>query len=132
LDASDRPNILIIHTDQHRTDCLGCYGNPDIRTPHIDSIARDGVLFQNSFCPYPVCTPSRYSLISGLYVHQHRGWTNHSTLPEGTPTAPSLLQEAGYATKAVGKMHYTPTYSDVEFQEMELSEQDGPGRWDDD
>ena len=76
--------------------------------------------------------PSRYSLISGLYVHQHRGWTNHSTLPEGTHTAPSLLQEAGYATKAVGKMHYTPTYSDVGFQEMELSEQDGPGRWDDD
>jgi len=131
-ELSRSQNLLILHTDQQRIECLGCYGNSDIRTPHIDSLARDGVRFENSFCPYPVCTPSRYSLITGMYVHEHRGWTNHCTLPPGTPTFPSLLREAGYATKAVGKMHYTPTYFDVGFQEMELAEQDGPGRWDDD
>ena len=54
-----RPNVLVIHVDQHRIDCLGAYGNADIRTPHIDAIAADGVRFENSFCPYPVCTPSR-------------------------------------------------------------------------
>jgi arylsulfatase A-like enzyme len=129
---SRKPNILLIHGDQHRMDCLGAYGNTDIRTPHIDALAADGVRFQNSFCPYPVCTPSRYSLLTGLYVHEHRGWTNHCTLPPGTDTFPAILKSAGYKTKAVGKMHFTPTYFDVGFEEMVLAEQNGPGRWDDD
>jgi len=128
----DRPNILIIHADQHRCDCLGAYGNPDLRTPNIDMLAADGVRYQNSFCCFPVCTPSRYSLISGLYVHQHLGWTNRCTLPAGLPTLPRILRDAGYHTKAVGKMHFTPTYLDVGFDEMLLAEQDGPGRYDDD
>jgi arylsulfatase len=126
------PNLLVIHTDQHRLDCLGAYGNPDIRTPNVDRLAADGVLYKNSFCSYPVCTPSRYSLLSGLYVHEHRGWNNHSTLPPGTATFPSMLRNAGYKTKAVGKMHFTPTYLDLGFDELVLSEQNGPGRWDDD
>lgn len=129
---SGKPNILLIHTDEHRIDCLSAYGNSEIRTPNIDALARDGVLFQNSFCPYPVCTPSRYSLLSGLYVHQHRGWSNRSTLPPGTATFASILRDAGYKTKAVGKMHFTPTYLDLGFNELVLAEQDGPGRWDDD
>ncbi|MCP4640354.1 MAG: sulfatase-like hydrolase/transferase, partial [bacterium] len=128
----DRPNILLIHGDQHRIDCLGAYGNADIRTPHIDSLAGDGVRYDNSFCPYPVCTPSRYSLLSGMYVNEHRGWSNHCTLPPGTDTFPAMLKGVGYRTKAVGKMHFTPTYFDVGFEEMELAEQNGPGRWDDD
>ncbi|HNR30252.1 MAG TPA: sulfatase-like hydrolase/transferase [Candidatus Hydrogenedentes bacterium] len=127
-----RPNVLLIHGDQHRIECLGAYSNNEIRTPHLDAIATDGVRFENSFCPYPVCTPSRYSLLSGRYVHEHRGWTNHCTLFPGTETFPSVLKHAGYPTKAVGKMHFTPTYLDVGFEEMILSEQDGPGRWDDD
>jgi len=127
-----RPNVLVIHTDQHRIDCLGAYGNAQVRTPHIDSLAADGVRFTNSFCPLPVCTPSRYSLLSGLYVHQHQGWSNRSTLKPGTDTFASILKEAGYRTKAVGKMHFTPTYLDVGFEELELAEQDGPGRFDDD
>ena len=127
-----RPNVLVVHTDQHRTECLGAYGNNEIRTPNIDAIASDGVRYDNSFCPYPVCTPSRYSLLCGQYVHEHRGWNNHCTLPPGTPTFPNLLQGAGYRTHAVGKMHFTPTYLDVGFAEMRLCEQDGPGRWDDD
>jgi arylsulfatase A-like enzyme len=127
-----RPNVLIVHADQHRFDCLGAYGNPDLRTPNIDSLAADGVLFGESFCAFPVCTPSRYSLLSGLYVHQHLGWTNRCTLPSGLATFPRILRDAGYRTKAVGKMHFTPTYLDVGFQEMVLAEQDGPGRHDDD
>ncbi len=130
--AADRPNILVIHTDQHRWDCLGAYGNRQIKTPNIDALAADGTRFDHSFCPYPVCTPSRYSLLSGLYVRQHAGWTNRSTLAPGIATFPRMLREAGYKTKAVGKMHFTPTYLDVGFEEMELAEQDGPGRMDDD
>lgn len=125
-------HVLIIHTDQHRKDCIGCYGNHDVRTPHIDSIAADGVVYDNSYCSYPVCTPSRYSLLTGLHVNQHLGRSNHSTLPSGLATLPSRLKGVGYHTTAIGKMHFTPTYLDVGFTTMMLSEQDGPGRLDDD
>ena len=132
MNHREKINILLIHADQHRADCLGTYGNPDIRTPHIDALAAAGVRYANSFCPYPVCTPSRYSLLCGRYVHEHRGWTNHCTLAPEFPTFPRLLRDDGYATRAVGKMHFTPTYLDVGFDAMTLAEQDGPGRWDDD
>jgi arylsulfatase len=127
-----QPNILLIHADQHRFDCLGAYGNPDVWTPNVDGLAQDGVRYEQSFCPYPVCTPSRYSLLNGQYVHQHLGWHNRSTQPHGIPTFPRVLKDAGYRTKAVGKMHFTPTYLDVGFESMALAEQDGPGRFDDD
>lgn len=127
-----RPNILIIHVDQLRIDCIGASGNKDVKTPHIDALAADGVRFANSFCPYPVCTPSRYSLLSGMYVHDHGGWSNRSSLSSEIATFPKILRSAGYKTKAVGKMHFTPTYLDVGFDELALAEQDGPGRWDDD
>lgn len=132
LSAADRPHVLLIHADQVRIDALGAYGNAQIKTPAIDRLAGDGVRFLNSFCSLPVCTPSRYSLLSGLPVHEHRGWNNRCTLPPGMPTFASVLRKAGYATKAVGKMHFTPTYLEVGFSELELAEQDGPGRWDDD
>jgi arylsulfatase A-like enzyme len=128
----NRPNILFIVVDQLRMDCLGVYGNPDIKTPHIDKLASDGVRFDHSVCPFPVCTPSRYSLVSGLYVHDHRGWSNHCTLASDIATFPKTLRSAGYKTKAIGKMHMTPTYLDVGFEDLLLSEQNGPGRWDDD
>jgi arylsulfatase len=129
---AERPNILLIHTDQHRIDCLGAYGNKQIKTPNIDTLASDGVRFNNSFCSYPVCTPSRYSLITGMYVREHGGYSNHCTLRPGVDTFPAMLRKSGYKTKAIGKMHFTPTYFDVGFEEMELAEQYGPGRWDDD
>ena len=130
--ARKRPHVLVIHVDQHRLECLGAYGNREIKTPNIDSLAAGGVRYENSFCPYPVCTPSRYSLLSGLPVHEHRGSTNYCTLHPDIATFPRLLRANGYKTKAVGKMHFTPTYLDVGFDDLELSEQDGPGRWDDD
>ena len=84
-------NILLLHADQHRYDCLGACGNGQVRTPNIDRLARDAVRYDNSFCAYPVCTPSRYSLLSGLYVHQHAGWTNHCTLRPEIETFPRIM-----------------------------------------
>ena len=125
-------NIIILHADQHRSDCLGCYGNKDIHTPNIDALASDGVRYTNHFTVYPVCTPSRYSLLSGLYTHQHSAWTNLSTLPSGFPTFPKILAENGFNTSTVGKCHFTPTYLNVGYQNMILSEQNGEGRFEDD
>jgi arylsulfatase A-like enzyme len=126
------PNILLILTDQQRHDCAGFAGSPDVRTPHLDTLARDAVHFPNTFCAYPVCTPSRYSLLSGLPVRAHGGWSNRCTLAPAIPTFPRLLRDAGYRTAAVGKMHFTPTYRDAGFQQLTLAEQDGDGRFDDD
>lgn len=130
--AEPRPHVLVIHADQFRFDCLGVMGHPDVRTPNLDALARDGVLFRNSFCTWPVCTPSRYSLLSGQTVSQHRGRTNRATLPPGTPTFASLLRAGGYTTAAVGKMHFTPAYLDVGFSRLLLAEQNGRGRLVDD
>src|ERR1041384_2949618 len=127
-----RPHALVIIADQLRWDSVGAYGNRQVKTPHLDSLAAEGVRFNNCFCAFPVCTPSRYSLFSGLPVHEHRGWNNHSTLPPGTETFPALLRQAGYRAKGGGKMHFTPTYADYGLSELELAEQNGPGRWDDD
>lgn len=129
---ASRPHILLIHVDEHRMECLGAYGNRDVKTPHIDGLAADGVRYDLSFCAFPVCTPSRYSLVSGLLPQDHGGLSNGSTLAPEIETFPKILQVAGYRTKAIGKMHYRPTYLDVGFSEMELSEQAGAGRWDDD
>ncbi len=130
--AADRPNVLLIMADQHRWDCTGFNGNRQIQTPNLDALAADGVNYANTICPFPVCTPSRYSIVSGLYVHQHGGWSNHCTLGANIDTFPKTLRAHGYATKAVGKMHYTPTYLDVGYEQMELCEQDGDGRFEDD
>ncbi|TWD84621.1 arylsulfatase A-like enzyme [Kribbella amoyensis] len=125
-------NVLVIQADQFRADCLGLAGNPDVRTPHLDQLARDGVHYRNAYAPFPVCTPSRYSLLSGLHVRQHGGWSNHCTLAPGIETFPRALRAAGYRTAAVGKMHFTPTYLDVGYDHLMLAEQHGPGRYDDD
>lgn len=127
-----QPNILFIMADQHRFDCLGAYGNRDIQTPHLDRLAQDGVTYDNHFCNAPVCTPSRYSSLTGLYPHQHLGWSNRCTVQPGLDTYPKILQRAGYSTQAIGKMHLTPTYQDVGYEQMVLAEQNGDGRYEDD
>jgi arylsulfatase len=132
MDKKALPNILFIMVDQHRFDCMGAYGNTDIETPHLDQLAQDGVVYDNHFCNAPVCTPSRYSTLTGLYPHQHMGWTNRCTIQPGLETYPNMLKRAGYSTKAIGKMHLTPTYQDVGFEQMELAEQNGDGRYEDD
>ena len=127
-----QPNILVLHCDQLRWDCLGFNGNKDIRTPNLDKLAADSVNYCNQFTVYPICTPSRYSLWSGMYVHQHGAWDNTSTLPQGYPTFPGVLRDNGYRTVAIGKMHMNPTYQDIGFSEMKLAEQNGIGRFEDD
>lgn len=127
--AEDGPvNVLIIYADEYRFDCIGAAGNEEIQTPHLDALAADGVLYNNSFCVWPVCTPSRISLMTGQYVKQHGGTSNRSTVLPGTPTYAGILRDAGYETTAVGKMHFTPAYQDVGFDTMILAEQNGRGR----
>ena len=108
--ADDRPNILVIMTDQQRWDALGCAGNPVLRTPHLDRLAARGVRFANAFTVAPLCMPARASLLAGTYPHNHGMWTNRATpaneLPPTDETLFNRLREAGYATGHIGKGHY--------------------------
>lgn len=125
------PNIVLFQADQFRWDCLGVV-NKEILSPNLDLLVGEGDLFTNSFCPLPLCTPSRYSLLSGTTPHEHGALSNHSTPSADTPMLPRILSDLGYETAAVGKMHFTPPYHDVGFKRMKLAEQNGQGRyWDD-
>ncbi|MEM7533724.1 MAG: sulfatase-like hydrolase/transferase [Chloroflexota bacterium] len=65
-----KPNIIVILTDQQRTDTLGCYGNSLVQTPHLDALTRNGVRFERAYCA-PLCTPSRVSIQCRAYPHRH-------------------------------------------------------------
>ena len=100
-----RPNVLFILTDDQRFDALSCMGHPHLKTPHIDRLAAEGLLFRNHFCTTSLCSPSRASILSGLYAHTHGVSNNFTEYPAGLVSFPMRLQEAGYETAYVGKWH---------------------------
>lgn len=100
-----RPNILLMLSDDIRWNALSCMGHPHIKTPHIDQLAQEGVLFENTFCTTSLCSPSRASILSGLYAHAHGVTNNFTEYPADMPTFPRQLQAAGYQTAYVGKYH---------------------------
>jgi arylsulfatase A-like enzyme len=103
--AADRPNVLLILPDQLRAQALGCTGNPDVRTPHIDRLAAEGVLFRQTFANTPVCCPARATLLTGKYPHRHGLVANDLRLRESEPTLAKLLKAQGYRTGFIGKWH---------------------------
>jgi len=100
-----RPNVLFICTDQHRFDVLGCYRNPHVRTPNIDRLAAEGVLFEQCYTPNPVCAPTRASILTGRYPRAHGLWGNGVPLPSHERLFTRALADAGYDCGLVGKLH---------------------------
>ena len=100
-----QPNFLFIITDQHRADHLGCYGNPVVRTPHIDSIAASGLRFNRFHVATPVCMPNRASIMTGRMPSVHRSRSNGIPLSLDATTFSQLLLEHGYDTALIGKCH---------------------------
>ncbi|TDD66420.1 twin-arginine translocation pathway signal protein [Actinomadura rubrisoli] len=119
--GSARPNILIILGDDLGWADLGCYGSPEIRTPHLDGLARQGVRFTDAYSAAAVCSPTRFGLYTGRYPGRLRGGLEEPIarpdelhgIPRDHPTLASLLKGAGYATAMFGKWHcgYLPWYS---------------------
>lgn len=102
---SDRPNMIVINVDELRWDGLSITGHPFVKTPHIDRIAKEGMLMKNSFVVTPLCGPSRGSLMTGQYAHTNGSYKNQA--PKGhtklLKTYPMLFQKAGYKTAFIGK-----------------------------
>ena len=103
-----RPNFIFICTDQQRSDSLGCYGNPIVRSPNIDAIAEKGMRFTRHITPMQICSPSRATMVTGMYPRNHRLIVNGMALPEEHPTLPGVLADNGYRTHSVGKQHLQP------------------------
>ena len=96
--VTKRPNILFILTDDQRWDALGLAGNKYLKTPNMDRIGREGVYFKNTFCTTSLCSPSRASILSGVYAHTHGVTNNFTEYPANFRSFPMVLQAAGYDT----------------------------------
>ncbi|MEW4562322.1 sulfatase [Bremerella sp. JC770] len=103
--AADRPNLIFLLTDDQRWDALGCMGNPVIKTPNIDRLAKEGVVFENAFATTAICATSRASFITGQYARRHGIVDFRAVLsPEAfAQTFPAVLKANGYQTAFIGK-----------------------------
>lgn len=103
------PNVLLVFCDQLRFDAIRALGNPAIRTPSIDRLAREGTAFASAYTPSPVCVPARGCLAYGQYPWTTGCYENNFAMPtDGRPSFMQCLTEAGYRTHGVGKCHFTP------------------------
>ncbi|MGX1830015.1 sulfatase family protein [Paenibacillus taichungensis] len=115
---SRTPNILLITSDQQHWNTIGAFQS-EISTPNLDRLARQGTTFDRAYCPNPTCTPSRASIITGMYPSQHGAWTLGTKLLEDRHTVGESFQEAGYRTALVGKAHFQPLKSTEEYPSSE-------------
>ncbi|MEM7116951.1 MAG: sulfatase-like hydrolase/transferase [Chloroflexota bacterium] len=119
---SKRPNILLITTDQQRFDTIAALGNRHIYTPHLDWLVDEGITYTRAYSDAPVCMAARATMMTGKSGY-NAGLSNNATsvVPmQKYPTLPGLLTQAGYQTRAQGKMHFQPMRANYGFEHMEL------------
>ena len=102
----DRPNLLIVLSDQHSPHVAGGAGDPFARTPNLDRLSREGTRFRSAYCPAPLCVPSRMALLTGQFPCDLRIWTNSAVLSPQVPTFAHQLARTGYETVLCGRMHF--------------------------
>ena len=102
---SERPNILFILSDNFRWDCMGFMNHPFVKTPGLDRLAEEGIVFENTFNTTSLCSPSRASILTGTYAHTHGVLNNHTPWTGQKPTFLKHLKKAGYDTAFIGKWH---------------------------
>jgi len=100
-----QPNIIFIMTDDHASHALSCYGSRINKTPNLDRLAKEGMLFKNCFCTNSICAPSRAVILTGKYSHINGVIDNRKTFDGSQQTFPKLLQRGGYETAIIGKWH---------------------------
>lgn len=105
IPGAEPRSVVFILSDDHRYDAMGFMGHDFLKTPAMDSIAANGVHLANAFVTTSLCSPSRASILTGLYTFKHRVIDNNRQVPPGTHFFPEWLQKAGYATAFIGKWH---------------------------
>lgn len=113
--STSRPNVIVITDDQHHAGVFGCKDRPQVRTPNLDRMTREGVSFARSYTPSAECVPSRMSFLTGMYVHTHGAYNGWPQVPAHYESLPNVMREhGGYQTALVGKKHFchwqTPTF----------------------
>jgi len=103
--AKKKRNVIFIFIDDMRFDSMSCMNHPFLKTPNLDKMASNGVLFNHAYVTTSLCSPSRATILSGQYAHTHGVMNNSTLLPQGTPTFPVELQKTGYETAFIGKWH---------------------------
>lgn len=121
-----RPNILFVMVDEMRFDCMGCAGHQTAKTPTLDKLAKEGVLFRNAYTVSPVCCPSRASVFSGRYPHIHGVKRNGLPHNNGEIFLPTILKHYGYHTAIAGKLHYNPARFSYGFDDFWTFTNEGP------
>ncbi len=111
--CGSKPNIVLVVSDDHGADAVGCYGNRTIQTPHLDRLAADGVRFSHAFCTTASCSPSRSAILTGLHNHASGQYGlehdyHHFQSFDRVKSLPLLVKDAGYRTARVGKFHVAP------------------------
>ena len=115
--AASRPNILIIISDEHRKDAMGCAGHPIVKTPHLDALAKKGTRFTNAYTPSPMCVPTRAAIASGRHVHQTGNWDSATPYDGSVKSWMHHLRDNGIETTSIGKLHFRSSEDDNGFSE---------------
>jgi len=102
----NKPNILFIQADQLTASLLASYGNVVAKTPHLDKLADASTVFENAYSNFPLCAPSRFSMLSGMLASRIGAYDNGAEFPSAVPTVAHYLRAAGYQTCLTGKMHF--------------------------
>jgi arylsulfatase A-like enzyme len=118
----DRPDLILVMTDQQRADQLGYASDGYFETPNLDRLADSGVIFDTAYSDAPVCVPARMAMLTGLHHHRLPTQINDLALQEGFWTSVHALRAAGYQTALVGKMHFAPVHADHGFEIMQVAE----------
>lgn len=105
-ETKKQPNILLIQADQLTPGVLPAYGHPVVQAPHIQSLADNGVVFEKNYCNFPLCVPSRASMLAGRLANAIESWDNAAEMPGSVPTVAHYLRKEGYYTVLCGKMHF--------------------------
>lgn len=107
-EAKGKPNFVVVIGDDCSWHDLGCYGNKDVRTPNIDTLASQGVKFNRFYAPAPMCSPLRQALYTGIYPVKNGAYPNHSRVKPDIQSIPHYLKPLGYRVGLVGKTHFGP------------------------